>query len=200
MSTTRRGALTDLEAVTALETSHDTIRWLGETGLEWHRRSFADPDQEHLLVEQDGKPVGFAVLSGLLRRDRVVEIRRVVVGDDMRGHGYGRVLINAAVERAYNQYGASKVWLDVKTTNVRARSLYESESFVATRTVPGGAIEPDGAGGDLVVMVHQAEEPGAPDAGTRDETAGADAPAGDASAGDASAGDASAGDASVRRP
>ena len=48
---TRRGDITDLEAIAKLESTPETTPWLGETGLEWHRRGFADPDREHLLIE-----------------------------------------------------------------------------------------------------------------------------------------------------
>lgn len=150
---TRRGAITDLEAVAVLESTAETTPWLGETGLEWHRRSFADPDQEHLLLESETALVGFVVLAGLMDPARVIEIRRIVVAVPLRGQGLGRTMIRAATRRAYEHHGASRVWLDVKASNVRARGLYESESFVATRTVTAGWAKFDESE-DLLIMEH----------------------------------------------
>ncbi len=159
-SSIRRGALTDLEALTALEAGADSVHWLGETGLDWHRRSFADPDQEHLLVESDRRVVGFVVLAGVLKPDDAIELRRIVVTTTMRGQGFGHGLVEAAVERAYDHHGAAQVWLSVPATNVRARALYESESFAVTRTIQDGINRPHGSGAELVVMTHQQPDSG----------------------------------------
>jgi diamine N-acetyltransferase len=150
---TRRGDITDLEAIAKLESTPETTPWLGETGLEWHRRGFADPDREHLLIESPAGLVGFVVLAGLMDPARVLEIRRIVVAEHLRGQGIGRLLIRAAIERAYERHSATRLWLDVKATNVRARGLYESEGFVVSRTVPSGWAR-TGDNSDLVVMEH----------------------------------------------
>ena len=146
----------DLDQVSAIEQAADTGQWLGETGPTWHERALADPDQAHLAAGEPGVMTGFVVLAGLQRSDRVIELRRMVVAPAFRGRGQGRALLQAALARAYHQNCAQRVWLDVKTGNLRARSLYESEGFVA---VAGPAPGPGSEGtSDLLVMEH----PGVP--------------------------------------
>ena len=158
----RAAATDELDEIVALEASRDTVRWICETGADWHARAMADPDQEHLAAVAGGVLVGFAVLAGLTDLTRIVEIRRIVIGADHRGAGAGRELLRAALAHAYDARGATRVWLDVKPNNLRARTLYRSEGFVEDRTLVGAVVEPDGSRSDLVVMVHS----GAPGAAT----------------------------------
>jgi len=76
----------------------------------------------------------------------VIELRRMVVHPEFRGRRLGRSLLRSTTRRAYAQHGASRVWLDVKPDNRRARMLYESEDFV-----PTAAEETS----ELLVMIHQ---------------------------------------------
>jgi ribosomal protein S18 acetylase RimI-like enzyme len=143
------GSSEDLDAIVALEASRDTMEWLGETGPAWHQRALADPDQEYLLAEdENGHLLGFALLAGLKRPDRRVELRRIVISTKRRGEGLGRELLHAAVTRSYTRHRAAQVWLDVKAQNSRARALYESAGFSADK--PGPVAPND----DLIVMVH----------------------------------------------
>ena len=147
MLTLRPSDEADLGRVVAIEAAADTAEWLGETGRDWHDRARSDPDQEHLVAELDDAIVGFAVIAGLRTADRVIELRRMVVRPELRGRGLGRSLLRSTTHRAYAQHGASRIWLDVKPENRRARALYESEGLVPTTT----AEEADSA---LIVMVH----------------------------------------------
>ena len=47
-----------------------------------------------------------------------------------KGRGYGRATLALAIERAFEEHGAHRLWLDVKPHNERARSLYRSAGFV----------------------------------------------------------------------
>ena len=53
MLRTRPATAKDLETLVALETGPDTARYLGVTGLGYHRTVLADPDQEHIVGELD---------------------------------------------------------------------------------------------------------------------------------------------------
>jgi ribosomal protein S18 acetylase RimI-like enzyme len=154
MLTLRPTTVDDIGHVAALETMPDTREWLCETSLAWHEKALADPAQEHLLAVEGSTIVGFVVLADLHNADRVIEIRRLVVDPASRGKGHGRSLLRAAVERAYEHHRARRVWLDVKAHNHRARALYESEGFRATRTLRDAVREPDGTTSDLIVMTH----------------------------------------------
>ncbi|MPZ63616.1 MAG: GNAT family N-acetyltransferase [Propionibacteriales bacterium] len=156
MLSIRPTAVADLAVVTALEDEPDTAEWLCETGPAWHERALQDPDQEHLVAEYDGGTAGFMVLAGLRRSDGVLELRRIVAAPAVRRTGVGRAMLKAAVACAIDVHDARRVWLDVKTQNVRARTLYESEGFVPTRTITEAIAEADGTTSDLLVMTREA--------------------------------------------
>jgi diamine N-acetyltransferase len=139
----------DLGRVLAIESAADTSEWLGETGRAWHERSRTDQDQEHLVAEVDGTIVGFGVIAGLGTVDRVIELRRMAIDPAYRSRGLGRSLLRTMTSRAYAA-GAHRVWLDVKPDNLRARALYESESFVPTNALADAETT-----GDLIVLVHE---------------------------------------------
>lgn len=148
----------DLAELAAMEADPDTGRWLGDTGLGWHERAMADPDQEHLAAWAGGELAGFVVLAGLGRADRSIELRRMVITPRFRGAGRGRALLLAALGRARGQHRAGRVWLDVKAGNVRARSLYLAMGFTLVRDQPGGGPAPGGqpADDDLLIMEYSA--------------------------------------------
>jgi diamine N-acetyltransferase len=150
----------EVAAVTAIEAAADTGEWLGDTGHAWHERALADPAQEHLVAGEPGALLGFAVLAGLDRRDRVIELRRMVVAPALRGTGKGRALLQAVLTRALRQHQAARVWLDVKPDNLRARSLYESEGFTVTDVLTQ-QLDPAGTTG-LLVMQHVRPHESAP--------------------------------------
>jgi RimJ/RimL family protein N-acetyltransferase len=87
-----------------------------------------DPDAMHVVFEQDGAAVGYAILRGLLNADRAIELKRIVIGS--KGKGHGRAAIRWARHFAFAQQGAHRLWLDTYEHNVRAQRLYESEGFV----------------------------------------------------------------------
>lgn len=153
MVTIRATTRDDLAAIVALETAADTVEWIGETGFAWHERALVDPDQEHLVTHDGSGLTGFFVLANLRDDQRAVELRRMVLGASRRGAGHGRALLRAALTRAYDHHSARSVWLDVKPRNVRARTLYESEGFRVTQTLPGTPTG-DGAIMNLLVMSH----------------------------------------------
>jgi RimJ/RimL family protein N-acetyltransferase len=71
--------------------------------------------------------VGFVLLAGLRRDDRVIEFRRIVITTP--GQGFGRAAIRCVKHLAFDAFGCRRLWLDVKPDNVRARALYASEGF-----------------------------------------------------------------------
>lgn len=143
----------DLCQMVAFETDPPTRCWLGETGEYWHRRAISDGTQEHLTAVLDGTgAIGFVVLAGLGQVPSVIEIRRVVIGAEWQGLGHGRALLRAAIERARALHGATKVWLDVKPGNRRARALYGQEGFREERLIADAMAEPDGTFSDLIIM------------------------------------------------
>jgi RimJ/RimL family protein N-acetyltransferase len=47
-----------------------------------------------------------------------------------KGNGVGRAALRAVKKIAFDDLGAHRLWLDVKTHNLPAKALYDSEGFV----------------------------------------------------------------------
>lgn len=57
------------------------------------------------------------------------EIANLAVDEVARGQGLGSALLDAALEEA-RLHGTEEVFLEVRSSNIRARQLYESRGFV----------------------------------------------------------------------
>ncbi|MEU8133610.1 GNAT family N-acetyltransferase [Streptodolium elevatio] len=157
MRSFRLGKETDLDTIITLEAEPDAARWLCDIGRTWHDLALVDPAQEHVVVLEDDRVVGFGVLAGLAREDKAVEVRRIVVGTAHTGHGHGRALLRELLTRAYTVHGARRVWLDVKAGNDRAHGLYLAEGFVDEPDADSAPfVEADGTVTPLIVMGHAA--------------------------------------------
>jgi diamine N-acetyltransferase len=62
-----------------------------------------------------------------LSKHKSLELKRIVVGKP--DQGIGRNLLKAALERAFGEFGAHRLWLDVFETNARARHVYAGVGF-----------------------------------------------------------------------
>jgi GNAT superfamily N-acetyltransferase len=120
----------DIDRILRLESATDTAEWLSPTGRDWHEAALADPNQEHLLLLEDGVLAGYAVLAGV-EAGGDIELRRMVVDPARRGRGLGRFFIRHLVEYAQQKYACRGMWLDMKCHNARARTLYASEGFTS---------------------------------------------------------------------
>lgn len=56
------------------------------------------------------------------------EIANLAVDESVRGRGFGSALLDAALEEA-RRHGTDEVFLEVRSSNLRARQLYESRGF-----------------------------------------------------------------------
>ncbi|GIL40653.1 GNAT family N-acetyltransferase [Roseiterribacter gracilis] len=118
----------DLDWILRLETAEREAGWIKGSTRDQHRAWFGDPNIAHVVFEQDGDAVGYAILRGLLSPDRDIELKRVVV--ETKGKGHGRAAIRWCRHFAFAEHGAHRLWLDTYEHNVRAQGLYESEGFV----------------------------------------------------------------------
>lgn len=82
------------------------------------------------MLEADGKAVGHFILRTPSSDPKVIRIGFVIVDKNERGKGYGKKLINLAVEYAKNALGASEINLGVFTDNEDAVACYRSLGFV----------------------------------------------------------------------
>ncbi|HMT04325.1 MAG: GNAT family N-acetyltransferase [Solirubrobacterales bacterium] len=89
-----------------------------------------DRSTEFLLI---GEPeTGFAQIRFRLSVWNAAEdawLEDLFVEEVARGEGYGRMLVEAAIERARSR-GCDRIQLDVNAANESALSLYESVGFV----------------------------------------------------------------------
>jgi len=96
------------------------------------------PGARVLVVEEEGRGVVGAaslwVKPDLAHGDTVVEVPMLVVAEDHRRTGVGRLLIEE-VRSIASDNGASQIELVATTTNVVAREFYRSLGFVETDVV-----------------------------------------------------------------
>ena len=117
-----------------------------EVEREWPLERFADR-----LAETAGS--GDSFMLGCFARDNLVgslgffryegpkleHIGRIVavhVAAEQQGNGYGRAMVEVALERARRILGLSAIQLTATTTNERAIALYESFGFEICGTTP----------------------------------------------------------------
>jgi diamine N-acetyltransferase len=117
----------DLDYVVAAEADPDNAPFLAPSPREVHLEFLRDPRQRHMIAEADRRAVGFVLLR-LHPENRAVELRRLAVTE--KGRGHGRAALRLVMAQAFKQYGAHRLWLDVKPQNERALSLYRSAGFV----------------------------------------------------------------------
>jgi ribosomal-protein-alanine N-acetyltransferase len=105
------------------------------------RACFSDPWSEASFRQALGNPAVFFRIATEGAGGAVVgyvvawfaggegEIANVAVAPSARGRGIGGRLLDAAIAAAAD-YGAAALYLDVRESNARARTLYDSRGFV----------------------------------------------------------------------
>lgn len=74
---------------------------------------------------EDASILGFCVFSSVLDEGEILDI---AVRADMRGRGIGRMLMKAVDERA-KELSVSKIFLEVRESNMPAQRLYGKSGF-----------------------------------------------------------------------
>jgi RimJ/RimL family protein N-acetyltransferase len=124
----RNATPSDVPSIAALETIPEFRAFVGAWPQDLHRQALADPDTAYIVVEDSaGAIAGFAILRSLQSQHKSLELKRIVVGST--NQGIGKRLLEEVLDRAFNEYGAHRVWLDVFDTNARARHIYRSLGF-----------------------------------------------------------------------
>jgi hypothetical protein len=102
-----------LDFVKGAESDPDTGPFIVPWPRHRHAIALGDPDIAHRIAEDEAQnPVGFVILGGLTNPDSSIEFRRIVVV--RKGQGYGRSIVRAVKELAFNELRAHRLWLDVK--------------------------------------------------------------------------------------
>jgi diamine N-acetyltransferase len=146
----RSATITDIPQICALERLPEFRTLVGSWPEGQHHKVLADPDSVYIVAEDPpGEIEGFAILRGLCSEHKAVELKRLVVGAPNRGTG--RRLLTEVIERAFGDYGAHRLFLDVFVNNDRARHVYQTSGF-REEGIMRDAIYRDGAYHSLVLM------------------------------------------------
>jgi len=112
----------DVSPVAAIEAATFSDAWAPSAFTHLLARSFA---RLRVATTADGAVLGYCIL---LRAADEGEIANICAAPAVRGQGLGGVLLDDALEAA-DAAGTAAVYLEVRTSNVVARALYEGRGF-----------------------------------------------------------------------
>ena len=147
----------DLEFVLSIERDPANLPFITPWERTQHEAAIRFPDFRHFIIE--GGPAldaaGFMILIGCRSRHQSLELKRMVVQD--KGKGYGRAALRVAKKVAFDDLGAHRLWLDVKSHNTRAKSLYDREGFAVEGLLRDAVRVADGFDSLIVMSMLQPE-------------------------------------------
>lgn len=120
----------DIDYVLSLEHDAANLPFITPWERVQHEGAIRFPDFRHFIIEGGSglDAVGFLILIGCRSQHHALELKRMVV--QRKGQGYGRAALRVAKRVAFDDLGAHRFWLDVKSRNTSAKALYEREGFV----------------------------------------------------------------------
>jgi len=146
----RSATAADIAQICRLETLPQFRTFVGSWAPDEHLKNLADPDASYRVAEDErGNVASFAILRGLLSEHRAVELKRLVVG--IPNQGTGKRFLAEIADRAFGDYGAHRLFLDVFVNNDRALHVYEAFGF-RKEGIMRDAIYRDGTYHSLVLM------------------------------------------------
>ena len=80
-------------------------------------------------INDDGNVVGHIMLRYPDPSKTAIRFGFVIVDDQLRGKGYGKQMLQLAIQKARNELGAKKITLGVFDNNLSALPCYESVGF-----------------------------------------------------------------------
>ena len=111
----------DVPTVVAIERASYTMPWSEATFRGLLRRR----DAEMVSAESDNTVVGYAAFWCVVDQG---ELGNVAVAEQWRGQGLGARLVEEVIRRA-GRRGVREVFLEVRPSNIVARTLYERMAF-----------------------------------------------------------------------
>ena len=139
----------DVPFICALEQRREYYGLVGSWTEEEHLRYLADPEVRYLIADVAGELAGFSILFGITSPHKSVELKRIVVGTP--GKGVGREMLRLIIRKAFDEYGAHRLWLDVFEHNARAQRAYAAVGF-KREGVLREAVYSDGEYHSLILM------------------------------------------------
>jgi RimJ/RimL family protein N-acetyltransferase len=124
----------------------------------WVRRAMDDSGEDRkyaVVVEGHAEPVGFTALYGL-SRDTGPELG-ALIGDDVRSSGVGRRAEALTIARAFDEFGAHRVYGEIPAFNEAAKRTVAGLGWRHVETLPDRG-EREGERFDLEVWAVLPEE------------------------------------------
>ncbi len=151
----RPTAQEDLEFVLALEHRPDNRSFIGQWPREEHVATMARRDREHWIIEAaDGSRLGYLIAYDVTGAGYGMYVKRIAVLEPSRG--VGRRALAAYLEHAFHDRRADVVVLAVRTSNMRARRVYELLGFLVWPTTDAERADftdkVDPVGDDCLIM------------------------------------------------
>ncbi|MDA0266213.1 MAG: GNAT family protein [Cyanobacteria bacterium] len=147
----------DLPFVRAAEQATENAQFIRQWSQQRHLIACNHPDERHWIITDtaNGQAVGYSIFLGIQDPDQTILLKRIVI--TAKGHGYGRAALKQLIAKAFNDFQANRLWLDVMTTNARARHLYESLGFVEEGCLREAVKTPNGFASAWVMAILKSE-------------------------------------------
>ncbi len=147
----RRATEADIPFIMETERRPGYDQFIGRYSLDEHVAQLADPAFAYLIGENaEGSALGFVILMDLNRRDRNACVKRIAVASPEKG--LGTPLLTGAVDFAFLETNAHRLWLDVVSGNLRAQAVYRKVGFMQEGVLREAALLPDGSRSDFFLM------------------------------------------------
>lgn len=133
----------DIGFIVTLEQRPEFSPFINAWPAERHARAMDDADYRYLMLEEDGRTIGYAFLNGLTSPNRAIQLCRVALAET--GGGRGREACRLIMAEVFDRLSAHRLYLDLFEDNARAEHLYRSLGF----TLEGIAREAERRGDDF---------------------------------------------------
>jgi RimJ/RimL family protein N-acetyltransferase len=123
-----------------------------EQAQAWTRRAMDDSGEDRkfaIEVEGDAEPVGFTALYGLFRQ--TAPELGALIGDDVRGKGVGRRAEALTIAKAFDEYGAHRVYGRIPARNEVAKKTVAGLGWKHEGTMRAHLARRDGPADDCEV-------------------------------------------------
>jgi ribosomal-protein-alanine N-acetyltransferase len=104
----------------------------------WVERAIDDSGEDRkfaIVVEGQAEPVGFTALYGLFRQ--TAPELGALIGDDVRGKGVGRRAEALTIAKAFDEFGAHRVYGRIPAFNEAAKRVVTSLGWIHEGTMRG---------------------------------------------------------------
>jgi RimJ/RimL family protein N-acetyltransferase len=147
----RRATEADIPFIMDTERKPGYDQFVGRYSVDEHRAHLANPAFAYLIGENaEGSALGFVILMDLNRRDGNACVKRIAVSSPEKG--VGTPLLAGAVDFAFLETNAHRLWLDVVSGNLRAQTVYRKIGFIQEGVLREAALLPDGSRSDFLLM------------------------------------------------